>query len=163
MAPVHAAGDDFVVGLEKDGAIFQIIEEGNDSRLNIKGIEPEREDTGFTLAFRIEVFDFGLFFFGDGVEAWVVVEEVRHESKVELGVAGYQGRWCQEFAAGRVEAVGVLEDLFGALEEVLGLQWAARAYIGCELVEEDCVVLAVLDVIREVLDSSRYISIQLSP
>ncbi len=53
------------------------------------------------------------------------VEQVCHKSEVKFGVSGDQGRGGQEFAA--VETVGVVEDLFGAMEEVAGLEWRAGA------------------------------------
>lgn len=67
MPPVHTAGNHFVVRLEQDGAVAQVIEEGNDGRAHVEGVEPQGEDAGFALAFRVEVFDVGFFFFGDGV------------------------------------------------------------------------------------------------
>lgn len=81
----------------------------------------------------------------------MVVEEVGDEGEVEFGVAGDEGGRGQEFAAGWVEPVGVLEDLFGALQKVRGLKWVARADIWCELVEQDRVVFAVFNVAGEVL------------
>jgi hypothetical protein len=83
----------------------------------------------------------------------VVVEQVGDECEVEFGVAGDERLRGEEFAARWVEAVGVLEDLLGALVEVGRLKRRSRADVRCELVEEDCVVLAVLDVVGEVLDS----------
>ena len=158
VAPVHAAGDYFIVGLQQDGAVFEVVEEGDDGRLDIERVEPEGEDAGLALAFRVEVFDFLLFFLRDRIQARVIVEEVGDEGEVEFRVAGYEGGWGEEFAAGWVEAVGVLQDLFGSLVEIGRLQWASRADVGCELVEEDGVVFAVFDVVGEILDSVRTIS-----
>ena len=158
VAPVDATGDHFVVGLEQDGAVFEVVEEADDCRLDIERVEPECEDAGFALAFGVEVVDFLLFFLGDGVQAWMVVEEVGDEGEVELGVAGDEGGGCQEFATGWVEAVGVLEDLLGALVEVGGLEGAAGADVGCELIEEDGVVFAIFYVVGEVLDSACCVS-----
>ena len=59
------------------------------------------------------------------------VEEVGDEGEVEFRVAGYEGGRGQEFAAG--EAVGVCEDLFGALVEVAGLEGGAVAEGGGKL------------------------------
>ena len=158
VPPVDAAGDHFVVGLEQDRAVFQVVEEGHHGGLDVKAVEPEGEDAGFALAFGVEVFDFLLFFLRDGVEARVVVEEIGDEGEVEFGIAGDERCWSQEFAAWWVEAVGVLEDLLGALVEVGGLQGAAGADVRCELVEEDGVIFAVFDVGGEVLDSVKAVS-----
>lgn len=76
------------------------------------------------------------------------VEEIRDKGEVEFRVAGDEGGGGEEFAA--VELVGVVEDLFGALQEVAGLERGAGADFGLELVEEDGVVFAVFDVVREV-------------
>ena len=120
MSPVDAAGEDLVVGLQEDGAVAEVVEEGVHGRLHVEGVEPESEDTGFALAFGIEVFHLGFFFFGDGVEARVSVEEVGYEGEVEFGVTGDEGGWGEKFAA--VELVGVNEDLLGALVQVSGLE-----------------------------------------
>ncbi len=85
----------------------------------------------------------------------MVIEEVRDESEVELGVAGDEGGRGEEFAAGGVEAVGVLQDLLGALVEVRCLEGRAGAGVGGELVEEDGVVFAVFDVGGEVLNATQ--------
>ena len=82
MTPVYAAGDDFVVGLQEDGTVAEVVEERVDRGLDIEGVEPKGEDAGFAFAFRVEVFDLGLFFFGDGVEARVGIEEVGDEGQV---------------------------------------------------------------------------------
>lgn len=49
------------------------------------------------------------------------VEEIGNESEIEFRVACYEGCRREEFAA--VEFVGVLKDLFGALEKIAGLKW----------------------------------------
>ena len=112
--PVDAAGDDFVVSLEEDAAVAEVVEERVDGRFDVEGVEPKGEDAGFALAFGIEIFDFEFFFFRDGVEAGVSVEKVGDEGEVEFWVAGDQGCGGEEFAA--VEPVCVLEYLFGSLE-----------------------------------------------
>ena len=76
------------------------------------------------------------------------VEQIGNEGKVKLGISGHERSRCQEFAA--VEGVGVLEDLFGTLVEIAGLEWCAGADVWFELVEEDCVILAIFDVGGEV-------------
>jgi len=74
MTPIYTARDDFVVGLEEDRTIFQVVEETRYSGLDIQGVEPKCEYTRLTLAFRIEIFDLCFLFFGYGIETWVVVE-----------------------------------------------------------------------------------------
>ncbi len=74
VLPVDAAGDHFVVSLEENAAVAEVVEEGVHCWADIEGVEPEGEDAGFALAFGVEVFDFEFFFFRDGVEAWVGVE-----------------------------------------------------------------------------------------
>lgn len=48
------------------------------------------------------------------------VEKVGYEGEVEFRVSGYEGCWSEEFAA--IELVSIGKDLFGALEEVAGLE-----------------------------------------
>ena len=93
MAPVDAARDDFVVGLQEDGAVAEVVKEGVHGWLDVEGVEPEGEDSGFPLAFGVEVFYFEFFFFGDGVEAGVSVEEVGNEGKIQLWIAGDKRGW----------------------------------------------------------------------
>lgn len=121
MTPVDSAGDDFIVGLQEDGAVAEVVEEGVDGWLDVERVEPEGEDAGFAFAFSVEVFDLLFFFFGDGIETGVGVEEVGDEGEVEFGVTGYEGGGREEFAA--FEFVGVLENLFSALKEIAGLEW----------------------------------------
>ena len=99
MAPVYAAGDYFVVGLKEDTAVAEVVEEGVYGGLDVQGVEPEGENAGFTLAFRVEVFDLEFLFFGYRVEAGVSVEKISNEGEVEFGVSGYKRSWGKEFAA----------------------------------------------------------------
>lgn len=48
-----------------------------------------------------------------------------------------------------------MKDLLGSLEEVGGLERGAGADIRLELVEQDSVVFAVLDIAGEVVDTMR--------
>lgn len=153
VAPVDGAGDDFIVGLEKDGAVREVVEERVDSRLDVEGIEPKGEDAGFAFAFGVKVFDLGFLLVGDGVEAWVGVEEVGDKGEVEFGVAGNEGGRGEKLATG--ELVGVLKDFFGALVEIAGLERGAGAEVRGELGEEDGVVVAFFDVGGEICDSDR--------
>jgi hypothetical protein len=74
VLPIDAAGYDFVVGLEENAAVAEVVEEGIHCRAHVEGVEPEGEDAGFALAFGVEVFDFEFFFFRDGVQTGVGVE-----------------------------------------------------------------------------------------
>ena len=78
----------------------------------------------------------------------MVIEKVCDEGEVEFWVAGDEGGWGEKFTAG--ELVCVLEDLFGTLEEVAGLEGGAGAEVGGKLGEEDGVIVAVFDVRREI-------------
>ena len=132
MAPIYAAGDHFVVGLEEDASIAEIVEKGVNGRLDVQRVEPKGENTSFTLAFRIEIFDLKFLFFGNRVEARVSVEKISNEGEVEFGVSSYKRRRRKKFAA--VESVSILEDLFGTLEKISGLEGAAAAEIWSQLV-----------------------------
>ena len=144
MAPIYAAGNHFVVGLKENAAIAKIIEEGVDGRLDVQRVEPKSENTSFTLAFRIEVFDLEFLFFGNRVETRVSVEKISNEGEVKLWVSSYKGGWRKEFAT--VQSVSILKNLFGTLEKVSGLEGATAAEIWSQLVEEDSVIVAFLDV-----------------
>lgn len=144
MAPVYAAGDYFVVGLEEDAAVAEIVEEGVYSWLDVQGVEPKGENTSFTLAFRVEVFDLEFLLFGNRVEAGMSIEKISNEGEVELGVSGYKGSRRKEFAA--VQVVSILQNLFGTLEKVSSLEGAAAAKIWRQLVEENSVIVAFFDV-----------------
>ena len=106
MAPIHAAGNYFVVGLEENVAIAEIVEERVNSGLDVQRVEPKGENTSFTLAFRIEVFHLELLFFGNRVEAGMSIEKISNEGEVELGISGYKGRRGKELAA--IQAVSIL-------------------------------------------------------
>ena len=152
MFPVHAAGDNFIESLKQDTSVFEVFEEGLHGGIYVEGVEPECEDTGFALAFCVKVFYFGFFGFVEGREAGVVVEEVCHEGEIQFGISGDEGGGSEVFSA--VEFVGVLEDLFGSLEEVSCLEWGAGTFGGVELVEEDSIIFTVLDVLTKVPDST---------
>jgi hypothetical protein len=120
---VDTAGNDLVVGLQENGAVAEVVEEGDDGRLDVEGVEPKGEDTCFALAFGIEVFDLLLLLLGDGVQTRVGVEQVRNKGKVELRVTGHERGRGKELAA--LELVGVLQDLFSSLKQVRRLKWAS--------------------------------------
>ncbi|KAL8962759.1 MAG: hypothetical protein Q9193_000878, partial [Seirophora villosa] len=151
VAPVDAASYNFVVRLQEDGAVSEVVEERVDCGLDVERVEPECEDARFAFSLGVEIFDLGFFLLGDGVEAWVGVEEVGYKGEVEFGVAGHEGGRREEFAAR--EFIGVLKDLFGALVEVAGLEGRAGALVRGQLVQEDGVVVAFFDVGGEICDS----------
>ena len=132
MAPIYAAGNHFVVGLEEDASIAEIVEKGVNGWLDVQRVKPKGENTSFTLAFRIEIFDLKFLFFGNRVEARVSVEKISNEGEVEFGISSYKRRRRKKFAA--VESVSILEDLFGTLEKISGLEGAAAAEIWSQLV-----------------------------
>ena len=113
MPPVDAAGDDLVVGLKQDGAVLEVLEEGLHDGFDVQRVEPESEDARFALALGVKIFNLGLLFLGDGVQAGVCVEQVGHESEVELWVTRNKRCRGQELAA--VKGIGVLEYHLGAL------------------------------------------------
>ena len=133
MAPINATRDNFIVSLKEYAAVTKIIEERIDSWLNIEGIKPKRKDTSFAFTFRVKIFYFEFLFFRDRIEAWVGVEEIGDEGKVELRISGYERRWREEFTT--IKSVSVLKNLLGALEEVAGLEGAAAANVWSQLVE----------------------------
>lgn len=120
MAPVDAAGNDFVVGLEEDAAVSEVLEERIDGRLDVEGIKPKGKYSGFSLALGVEVLDFKLFLFGDRVESRMSIEKVGNESEVEFWITSDEGARRKEFAA--VKSVSILEDFFCALMEIVGLK-----------------------------------------
>lgn len=152
MPPIDATGNNLVVGLKEDGSICEVVEERYDGGLDIEGVEPESKDAGFTLAFGVKVIDLRFFFFGNRVKAWVCVEEVGYEGEVKFGVSSDQGRGGEEFAT--FELIRVVEDLLCSLEKVACLKGRAAADIWFQLIEEDGVVLAIFDVVGEILDSA---------
>lgn len=91
MTEIDTTRNDFIVGLEKYATITKIVVEGVDRWLDIKRIQPKGKDTGFALAFSIEVLNFEFFFFSNRVKARVCVEEIGNESKIKFGVTGYKG------------------------------------------------------------------------
>lgn len=127
MAPIDTSRNDFVVSLEKYAAVPKVVEEGINGWLDVEGVKPKRKDTCFAFAFCIKVFHFKLLFFCDRVEAWVGVEQIGDEGKVELRISSYERRWGKKFAT--IEPVGVLKNLLGTLKEITGLEGAAAADI----------------------------------
>lgn len=127
MAPINTTRNDFVVSLEKYATVSKVIEEGMNGWLDVEGIEPKREDTGFSFTFCVKIFHFELFLFGDGVEPWMGVEQVGDKRKIKFGVPGYERCWGKKLAT--IEFVGVLKDLLGTLKEIAGLEGAAAANV----------------------------------
>jgi hypothetical protein len=107
--PVDTSGDDFVKGLEKDTAVFEVFEETLHRWVDVETVEPEGEYSGFTLAFGIKVFDFGFFGFVERVEAGVSVEEICDEGEIQFGVSGDKRGGCEILST--VQFVRILKDL----------------------------------------------------
>lgn len=133
MAPIDTTRDNFIVSLEEYAAVTKVIEERIDGRLNIKGIKPKRKDASFAFTFCIKIFHFKFLFFRDRIEAWVSIEQIGDEGKVEFRVSSYERRWGEKFAT--IKSVGILKNLFGSLEEVAGLEGAAAANVRSQLVQ----------------------------
>ena len=159
-APDDAARKHLVEGLQDDEAVLEVLEQVEHAGLNAERVEPEREDAGLAFALRVEILDDTVvlrLLLVEGLETRVRVEEVGDEGEVQARVAGEQRRGREVLPAADVR--GVLQDLFGPRAEIAGLQRRERAVVGLELVEEDGVVLAVLDVAAEVVDSATGIRI----
>ena len=90
MPPVDASRNYLVVSLQEDGAVCEIIEKRDDRGLDVERVKPKGEDAGFALSFRVEVIDLCFFLFGNGIKAWVSIEEVGYEGEIQFGVAGDQ-------------------------------------------------------------------------
>lgn len=90
MPPVDASRNDLVVGLKKDGAVSEIVEQRDDRGLDVERVKPKGEDAGFTLSFGIEIVHLSFLLFGDRIEAGMSVEEISYEGEIEFGVAGDQ-------------------------------------------------------------------------
>jgi len=99
VARVDGVRNDLLISLKQHGTIAEIIEERNNGRLDIQTVEPQGKDSGFTLPLCIEVLDFKFLLLGNRVKSRVVVEEISHESQVELWVSCNKRLGCQEFAA----------------------------------------------------------------
>ena len=78
------------------------------------------------------------------------VEEVGYEGEIEFWVASDEGCWGEELAA--VELVGIGENLLSSLMEITSLEGLAVAKGRGQLAKEDCVVFAVFDVVRKILN-----------
>jgi hypothetical protein len=87
MAPVYATGYYFVVRLKEDVSIAQVVKERLNRRLDVEGVKPESEDSGFTLTFRVKVFNICLFFLCNGIKTGVGIKEIGYKSEIELWVA----------------------------------------------------------------------------
>jgi len=67
---------------------LEIFEQIVNARIDIERVEPKSEDTRFSFAFSIEVFDNRSFVLLERFQTWVGVEQVCDESEVEFGVSG---------------------------------------------------------------------------
>ncbi len=94
MSPVNAPRDYFIVRLQKNGAIPEVIKQGVNGRLNIKRVEPESKDASFAFAFRIEVIDLEFLFFSDGIKAGVIVEKIGDKCQVKFRITSDKRGGC---------------------------------------------------------------------
>ncbi len=156
MTPIDTTRDDFVVSLEEYATVPKVVEERIYGWLDVERVKPKCEDAGFAFTFCVKVFYFELFLFGDGVEAWVGIEEVGDKGKIEFGVSSNERCWGEELAT--IESVGVLKDLLGTLKKIAGLEGAAAANVWGKLIEEHRVVIAFLNIGREIRDSGNQVS-----
>ncbi len=124
MAPVDKALDDLIVRLEEDGAVPEVVEEGLDGGLHVEAVEPEREDTSFSLALRVEIFHLQLLLLRDGIEGGVRVEEVRDKGEVELRVTGDERGGVRNLRQPSLSACD--ENLLRPLQEIPGLEGSPR-------------------------------------
>lgn len=77
------------------------------------------------------------------------IEEVGDKGKVELRVTGDKRLRSKELAASK--PVCILKNVLGALEEISVLERiSVTAILSADLGKEDCVVLPVFDISREV-------------
>ena len=74
----------------------------------------------------------------------MVIEEICHKSKIQLGISSGERARSQKLAA--VQSISILEHLLGTLEQVSSLEWCSRAILRGKLIKENGVVLAVFDV-----------------
>lgn len=98
---------------ERERTHFQIFEQVVNTRINIERIEPKREDTSFSFAFCIKVFDDGSFVLFERFESRPGVEEIRNESEVEFRVSSDERSRSEVFAA--TDSVGILKNLCGLI------------------------------------------------
>lgn len=143
-SPDDGAGKDLIKRLKDDQPVFEVLEQVEHAWFDAERVQPEGEDTRFTFALGIEIFDraivFGFLLVERG-EAGPGVEEVGDEREVEAGVSGDEGGRGQIFAT--ADGSGVLEDLFCTLTDVSCLERSTGAFVWLELVEKYGVVFAI--------------------
>jgi len=136
---------DLVEELEEDGSVSEIFVEVVDEWIDTKRVHPVTEGLLFT-----SLFDLDLEF--DGLKSGPGVEKVGNERKVELWVTLANVLGSDELSA--VELLGSLENALGSGVQVANLQAITVAVLGSDLGKENGVVLRVLDVTAEVVDTS---------
>lgn len=119
VSPIDGSGNDFVVGLEENGSVAEVVEEGYNGRLNVQGVEPQSENTCFPLTLGVKVFNVSLLFLGDWVKTRMLVEEVGNKGEIELGVTSNERMRAEEFAAAQL--VSVVQNLLCSLVEIMSL------------------------------------------
>lgn len=129
LAPVDAARVDLVHDAQEDEAISEVLEEVVDERIDAQRVDPQREGARLAGALRGEepLLELAALLFGQRLETRVRVEEVGHESEVQLRVAGHDITRLQELSA--VELGRVLQNHLGALVQVWLLERVLVALI----------------------------------
>ncbi len=138
--------------MQDDGTVFEVLEEVVNAGFDVQTVEPEGEDTGFALSFRVKVLDFDRWCFLKRLEARPGVEEMRNKRQVQLGISSDHRSGSQVLAA--TDGVSTLKDHLCSLHNVALLQRGAVALIRFELAEQDSVVFTVGNVLAEVGDTS---------
>lgn len=135
------------------GTDLEVLEQRKDARIDVQRVQPEREDPRFPLTLRIKVLhmladDRG---FLQRLQARMRIEQICDKRKVEARVSGDERRRRKVLSA--PDAFSVIEDLFSSTSEVRSLEGRSGALVRLELIEEDGVVFAILDILTEVCHS----------
>ena len=88
---------------------LEIFEQIVNSRIDIERIEPESEDTSFTLSLCVEIFNDRSFVLFERFESGPSVEQVGDESEIEFRGSSDEG--CRSEVLAAPDGVGVLKDL----------------------------------------------------
>ena len=128
---------------------LEILKQIIHARLHIQRIQPERKHACFSFALCIEIFYGRRLRLFQWRESWPGIEQIRDKGQIQFWISRHQRTRCKETSTSY--SVGALQDLFGALVQILRLQGCARAFVRFELVQEDSVIFAIRDVARKVL------------
>jgi hypothetical protein len=126
--PDDTAGNDLVEPLQEDTTVFEVFEQVVNTRIDIQTVQPEGEYSGFSFTLGVKVLDLGRRNVLERFETRVGVEEMSDKGQVQFGVSRDERVGSQESST--VDLIGVLQDLFGTLVQVRGLQGRSRAVFG---------------------------------